>query len=386
MAFLEAYQSETCIWNPKDMDHKDKKKVADAWSRISHDLKKPVKELKAKKEILMTTFRKHFKKKQDSIRSGAGTEDIYKPCWFAFEFMESFLVPVYTCKYTLNTETQSQRDIDEIGNEPGDGEMDNDQDNETPNTSSRTPTFTQKSRRRPAPDLAEQQMAAAFSQLTNVLGRKSERPPQSEEDECDLYGKLLAKKLRELPKDDRQIIMYQIDGLFINRLQLNRETPSPQYSFTRYSSNSNVHRPTSTQSAYSEPYTISHRPSSTQSFYSEPYTSVTAPKRPFPSENLHSVPLHAKLVPKYRRTSSVLPPPPQNAQEIDDNITYAIIDRPPENDDNIITLYSDQLNSSNLQNSKISVTSDQIIVPSSGQNIINEALCSALNDFDGEEN
>lgn len=70
MTFLEAYQSKPCIWNPKDINHKDKKKVTDAWSQLSQALKKPVRELKIKKEILMTTFRKHFKRKQESIRSG----------------------------------------------------------------------------------------------------------------------------------------------------------------------------------------------------------------------------------------------------------------------------------------------------------------------------
>lgn len=72
MTFLKAYQREPCIWNTKDESHKDKKKVANAWSHLSDVLNKPVKELKAKKEILMTTFRRYFKKKQDSIRSGAG--------------------------------------------------------------------------------------------------------------------------------------------------------------------------------------------------------------------------------------------------------------------------------------------------------------------------
>ncbi|KAF9417730.1 hypothetical protein HW555_005237 [Spodoptera exigua] len=242
MTFLEAYKSKPCIWNPKDANHKDKKKVADAWLQISHELKKPVKELKIKKEILMTTFRKHFKRKQDSIRTGAGTEDVYKPVWFAYQFMEAFLKPVYTCNYTLAKETPTpsqcysplldhKKILREASNGSGDGERDNDTslvDNETLKTPRPTPAFTQKSRRRPVLEQPEQRMAAAFEQLTNILSRRSERPPPPEEDECDLYSRLLAKKLRGLPKDERQIIMYEIDGLFINRLNSNRETPSMQ--------------------------------------------------------------------------------------------------------------------------------------------------------------
>lgn len=33
LKFLECYNAEQCIWDPKNIDHKDKKKVADAWSR-----------------------------------------------------------------------------------------------------------------------------------------------------------------------------------------------------------------------------------------------------------------------------------------------------------------------------------------------------------------
>lgn len=61
--FLEAYQNEKCIWNPKDVHHKNRKKVNDAWTRLSEIMNKSVKELKNKKEVLMATFRRHYKKK-----------------------------------------------------------------------------------------------------------------------------------------------------------------------------------------------------------------------------------------------------------------------------------------------------------------------------------
>lgn len=72
LKFLECYQAEPCIWDPTNKHHKDKKKTADAWSRLSKVTNVPIKELKSKKESLMATFRKHLKKKQDCIRSGAG--------------------------------------------------------------------------------------------------------------------------------------------------------------------------------------------------------------------------------------------------------------------------------------------------------------------------
>lgn len=38
------------------------------------------------------------------MKIGSGAEDIYKPIWFAYDFIESFLLPVYTCNSTVNTE------------------------------------------------------------------------------------------------------------------------------------------------------------------------------------------------------------------------------------------------------------------------------------------
>lgn len=85
---------ESCIWNPKDANHKDKKKQADAWIRLAQLTGRPVKEVKNKKEILMTTFRKHLKKKQESIRSGAG---MFLRCTFII----ILVVCLARCNFTL---------------------------------------------------------------------------------------------------------------------------------------------------------------------------------------------------------------------------------------------------------------------------------------------
>lgn len=37
-----------------------------------------------------------------------GAEEIYNPTWYAYEIMESFLLPVYTCNEGINTETVSK--------------------------------------------------------------------------------------------------------------------------------------------------------------------------------------------------------------------------------------------------------------------------------------
>ncbi|CAB3221952.1 unnamed protein product [Arctia plantaginis] len=64
----------------------------------------PVHEIKKKKESLMTTFRTNMKKKFDSLKSGAGEEDAFKPIWQFYDAMYVFLKDVYECKSICNSE------------------------------------------------------------------------------------------------------------------------------------------------------------------------------------------------------------------------------------------------------------------------------------------
>lgn len=53
----------------------------------------------------------------------------------------------------------------------------------------------------------KQQMDQAFAILQDM--RKKDN------DKCDLYGKLIAKKLRRIPESEREQLMYEIDGHFL---------------------------------------------------------------------------------------------------------------------------------------------------------------------------
>lgn len=114
---------------------------------------------------------------------------------------------------------------------------------------------------------AGKQMKRAFSTLENCINNRKE------EDECDLYAKIFAKKLRKLPENEREIFMYQIDGMFINRLHhCNNQslTSNTTPSFTSQLS----HQP---KSAFGK--NITRRPSSSFSSNSEPEMRVY--NRPF---------------------------------------------------------------------------------------------------------
>lgn len=65
---------------------------------------------------------------------------------------------------------------------------------------------------------AGKQMKEAFSTLSNVIYARSENMAHKEE-ECDLYGKLLATKLRKLPEHERQEAMYEIHGVMLEKLR-----------------------------------------------------------------------------------------------------------------------------------------------------------------------
>lgn len=73
-----------------------------------------------------------------------------------------------------------------------------------------------KRRRNNPPELreAESQMKEAFSMLKAVVAKKDDE----KEDECELYGKMLASKLRKLPELERDFLMHNINGMVINAL------------------------------------------------------------------------------------------------------------------------------------------------------------------------
>lgn len=71
-------------------------------------------------------------------------------------------------------------------------------------------------------DDAQRQLNTSFQTLNNILNKKT-----TEEDDCDLYGKLLITKLRKYPERMRQKLMYKIDGLLL-------ENPPPSADFKRH--------------------------------------------------------------------------------------------------------------------------------------------------------
>ncbi|XP_072385252.1 uncharacterized protein [Diabrotica undecimpunctata] len=219
--FIELYQSQPSIWDPKNELHKDKNKVIDAWNHIADTIQIPVSELKKKKESLMAAFRMNFKRKQDSIRSGMRGEEIYKPVWIFYDAMEVFLRGIYKGKPIIEgesnslglgqkTATSGETREQEIGISNGAKA-----NTETNNTKVPIPVRRRREVRLPDLEKAEKEVANAFNTLNQIMLNKE----QKIEDDCDLYGRLFANKLRKYSEIERQEIMYEIDGLLLRRLQ-----------------------------------------------------------------------------------------------------------------------------------------------------------------------
>lgn len=96
-------------------------------------------------------------------------------------------------------------------------------------------------------DEAQKKINESFDTLNYVLTKKKE-----DEDECDVYAKLLAKKLRKYPGRMRDQLMYKIDGFLLDNPYPD-EQPSSAYSY--YSSTPSPHYQNSTPSPASD---VSH--------------------------------------------------------------------------------------------------------------------------------
>lgn len=94
--FLELYHSEIVLYDTSIEEYRDHDLRMAATKRISDALKIPgfgPKEVISKFKNLRNSFCQEMKKIADSERSGAGTDDIYKPKVFWFEHMNSFIRP-----------------------------------------------------------------------------------------------------------------------------------------------------------------------------------------------------------------------------------------------------------------------------------------------------
>lgn len=93
--FFQVYQSLPELWKIKSEIYKNKSQKNKAWETLLLEYKKiepdaSVDKLKSKINSIRTSYRRELKKLNDSVKSGAGEEDIYTPSIWYFSYL-SFL-------------------------------------------------------------------------------------------------------------------------------------------------------------------------------------------------------------------------------------------------------------------------------------------------------
>lgn len=183
-------------------------------------------------------------------------------------------------------------------------------------SSSTVPIPVQKRRSTKLPELAETsaQIKSTLSTLNDVLTCKKNRDVKVEEDDCELYGRLLAKALREFADIERLELRHEIDGLIIKKkrsLTRHRYVSSPSQIII------STNRPSTSHKLYSEQLMDSN-PSSVQSNSSNStFVTENAIYRPCSSASMYA-------------TSPVTPQQIQNQQNMSQHV-YSVVSSPPDN-------------------------------------------------------
>ncbi|XP_072399248.1 uncharacterized protein [Diabrotica undecimpunctata] len=229
--FLHFYEEESIIWNAGHNDHKNRNLTHDAWKRIEINMggRYSVDELKKKKDSLMSSFRFCHNKVKESTKSGAGTDDVYKPSWFAYEKMASFLTNRNKASVTIKSEDlwtsvddQSSEENDPFEITPDDINVVDEKiviEEMLPSTAK---TYfkppLQKKMKIPEENDLENKMDETFAIIQSYAEKKG-----TQKDYCDKYGEIVAERLRQLNERTRDIAINKIDNLLFE-LKMNQIT------------------------------------------------------------------------------------------------------------------------------------------------------------------
>ncbi|KAF5305546.1 hypothetical protein FQA39_LY01637 [Lamprigera yunnana] len=141
-----------------------------------------------------------------------GEDKVYNPIWPFYEPLYNFLKDVYECRSLINTEDNNVTVTPKL------------------NLGLAAEVPVLKRRAKDPPELAEagREMSNAFSTLNKVLNKKV----ATQDDECELYGRLLAIKLKKNPENEQEEIMLEIDNMIMNRRRNKQNKHNNSYPYT----------------------------------------------------------------------------------------------------------------------------------------------------------
>ncbi|CAI6374356.1 unnamed protein product [Macrosiphum euphorbiae] len=102
LELIQLYREKRSLWDPLDKNYKNNKIKFDDWQEIATKLNTDVTNIKKQIESLQGSYCRERQRQDSSRRSGAGTDDLYKSKWFAFNEMQ-FLKEKYKPRQTKDS-------------------------------------------------------------------------------------------------------------------------------------------------------------------------------------------------------------------------------------------------------------------------------------------
>lgn len=120
--FIELYKNSPCLWQIKSRDYSDRNKKDLAYAELvkkyreidrNADRSTVVKKINS----FRTVYKKELNKMNNSLKSGAGADDVYKPSLWYFEHLH-FLNDAEPARISRSTMDETQEEsIDQVSNE-----------------------------------------------------------------------------------------------------------------------------------------------------------------------------------------------------------------------------------------------------------------------------
>ncbi|XP_026729735.1 uncharacterized protein LOC113495272 [Trichoplusia ni] len=178
LIFIKHYKSEPILWKSMAKGQKGIELVHNAWVRIHNSLGWDCKidDMKKKRDSLMAGYRSIINRKRKAIRNGEEPEQI---TWFAFDALHSFLGPVY------ETQTDNNETSEDDSEDQGRNIAEQKKEWSVQNTGRSLTETNANPPRQAAPG------AKRVKKASCTIGA-------SGDDDCDIFGKLVVKKIRKI--------------------------------------------------------------------------------------------------------------------------------------------------------------------------------------------
>ncbi|CAK1585405.1 unnamed protein product [Parnassius mnemosyne] len=201
--FIESYRNEPCLWQNKSKEYHDRERKSAAYKVLLEKIKEidstaTIDTVKSEINTLRCTFKREVLKVKSSQRSGSGKDDIYKPkLWYydLLQFLTDKEVP-RSSRSNISTDDEETNDNEDLDSRPGSFLASNQSESDTGNSaSSSAPPH------HPRPTKRNLNQTLTNDVLLTVQDH-FKRPVQRD-DRFDIFGKNVAMKLRDLPKEQR---------------------------------------------------------------------------------------------------------------------------------------------------------------------------------------